>query len=179
MAELPRGTVTFLLTDVEGSTALWEQGWQSMRVALARHDALLAEGIEQHGGVVVKSRGEGDSLFAVFAHARDAVAAAVALQRMLHAEAWLTDTPLRVRMALDAGEAELRDGDYYGPTVNRCARLRAAGHGGQILLSVSTQALVRHHLPPGTTLFDLGEHRLRGPRGQRAGLPTGRLRPPC
>ncbi|HEX2187131.1 MAG TPA: AAA family ATPase, partial [Chloroflexota bacterium] len=160
MAELPSGTVTFLLTDIEGSTALWERDPEAMRVALARHDALMTAGIEAHSGVVVKSRGEGDSVFGVFARASDAVAAAIDLQRVLQAEAWPTEAPLRVRMALHTGEAELRAGDYYGVAVNRCARLRAAEHGGQILLSGATRDLLERELPAGVGLRDLGEHRL-------------------
>ena len=161
MANLPTGTVTFLLTDIEGSTALWERGPERMRAALARHDALLTAGIEGHGGTVVKSRGEGDSVFAVFSRASDAVAAAADVQRALRAEPWPTAAPLRVRMALHTGEAELRDGDYYGTAVNRCARLRAAGHGDQALLSEASAAVVRASLPEGARLRDLGEHRLR------------------
>jgi class 3 adenylate cyclase len=130
MPELPTGTVTFLFTDVEGSTRLWEEQTTAMRQALARHDALIVAGVAQHGGEVVRPRGEGDSRFAVFARASDAVAAAAAIQRALHAEEWPTRGPLRVRMALHAGEADLREGDYYGNAVNRCARLRAVGHGG-------------------------------------------------
>jgi predicted ATPase/class 3 adenylate cyclase/DNA-binding CsgD family transcriptional regulator len=162
MVELPNGTVTFLLTDVQDSTTLWEQSPEAMRRALAQHDELLTGGIERHGGVVIKSRGEGDSLFAVFALASDALVAAANLQSLLHTETWPTSSPIRVRMALDTGEQELRDGDYYGTIVNRCARLRAAAHGGQVLISAATQALVRDHLPPHATLLNLGEHRLRG-----------------
>jgi predicted ATPase/class 3 adenylate cyclase len=161
MTELPSGTVTFLLTDVEGSTALWESAPGSMQAALARHDALIAAGIEQHGGIVVKSRGEGDSIFAVFGLARDAVAAATDLQRALQSEPWPTSAPLRVRMALHTGEADLRDGDYFGGTVNRAARLRATGNGNQALVSLSTEQVARDHLPQGVTLRDLGEHRLK------------------
>ena len=158
---LPTGTVTFLLTDVEGSTILWEQRPEAMRQALTRHDALLTSEIHRHGGVVVKSRGEGDSVFAVFARASDAVAAAAELQRALRVEPWPTATPLRVRMALHTGEAAVRDGDYYGASVNRCARLRAAAHGGQILLAQPTYDLVRDAPPTGVSLVDLGEHRLK------------------
>src|SRR5712692_2715287 len=111
MPELPTGTVTFLFTDIEGSTRLWEQHPEAMEAALARHDALAADIIQQHDGRVVKHRGEGDSLFAVFARTTDAVAAASALQRALHAEPWSADTPLRVRMALHTGEAAVREGD--------------------------------------------------------------------
>src|SRR5438874_6889157 len=133
MADLPSGTVTFLFTDIEGSTRLWEQHPQAMEGALARHDALAAEVIGRHGGTLVKHRGEGDSLFAVFPRAVDAVSAAFALQQAFMAEPWPADAPLRVRMALHTGDASARDGDYYGAAVNRCARLRAAAHGGQIL----------------------------------------------
>lgn len=125
---LPSGTVTFLLTDIEGSTALWEASPEAMRLAVARYDALLTELIERHGGAVVRSRGEGDSFFAVFRRATDAVAAACGTQQALHAEAWPTEVPIRVRIALYAGEAELREGDYYGAAVNRCARLRAVAY---------------------------------------------------
>jgi predicted ATPase/class 3 adenylate cyclase len=161
MPELPTGTSTFLFTDIEGSTRLWEQRPEAMSAALARHDALLSQCIEQHGGVVVRSRGEGDSFFAVFPSASDASTAAVRIQQALHAEPWSTSEPVRVRMALHTGEAELREGDYYGSAVNRCARLRAAAHGGQILLSRATHELVRDHLPEGASLRDLGEHRLK------------------
>jgi predicted ATPase/class 3 adenylate cyclase len=161
VAELPTGTVTFLLTDVEGSTRLWEQHPAGMRLAAARHDALVEEIVGGHGGVVVRPRGEGDSRFAVFARATDAVTAAAVLQRSLTTERWPIAQPLRVRMALHTGEADLREGDYYGAAVNRCARLRAIAHGGQVLLSQTTHDLVRQALPAGVSLWDLGEHRLR------------------
>jgi class 3 adenylate cyclase len=132
-----------------------------MRTALARHHALIAAEIEQRDGVVVKSQGEGDSVFAVFARAADAVTAAWALQRALISEPWPAETPVRVRAALHTGEAELRGGDYYGAAVNRCARLRAAAHGGQVLLSLATQELTRDRLPEDTSLRDLGERRLK------------------
>src|SRR5207248_4404564 len=109
----------------------------------------------------VRARGEGDSRFAVFARATGAVTAAAAIQVEMHAEPWPTPTPLRVRAALHTGEAELRQGDYYGTAVNRCARLRAAAHGGQTLLSDATQALVKDELPPRSSLRDLGIRRLR------------------
>src|SRR5258708_836034 len=103
---MPEGTGTFLFTDIESSTQLWELYPDSMRLALVRHDALIAEIVHRQGGTVVRSRGEGDSLFAVFARATDAVAAAAAAQRQLQAECWATPTPLRVRMALHTGEAD-------------------------------------------------------------------------
>ena len=161
MAELPTGTVTYLFTDVEESTRLWERHPDAMGPALARHDELVEEIVQGHGGVVVRPRGEGDSRVAVFARASDAVVAAAEVQRALHEEPWPTPGPLRVRMALHSGEAELRAGDYYGPAVNRCARLRSAAHGGQALLSQATYALAREPPPPGVSFRDLGEHRLK------------------
>src|SRR5437867_3582128 len=162
MIELPTGTITFLFTDVEGSTRLWEQHPEAMPAALARHDALLTAGIQQHGGQVVKSRGEGDSFFAVFAQPTDAVAAAGALQQAVLSEPWPAEgLSLRVRMALHTAAAELRDGDYYGLGVNRCARLRAVAHGGQVLLSQATADRLRDQLPEGVSLRDLGSHRLK------------------
>src|SRR3954470_13147743 len=119
---LPNGTVTFLLTDVEGSTALWEQAPAAMRSALARHDALFEAIVREYGGVHIRPRGEGDSRFAVFAGAPGAVAAALAIQRALAAEPWGTPRPISVRIGVHTGQAQLRDGDYYGSAVNRCAR---------------------------------------------------------
>jgi predicted ATPase/class 3 adenylate cyclase len=159
---LPTGTVTFLFTDVEESTRLWEQHPQAMREALAHHDALIEQAVADHSGVVVRPRGEGDSRFAVFARASDAVAAALCVQRTLHTEVWPPETPLRVRLALHTGSAQLRAGDYYGPVVNRCARIRSLAHGGQVLLSTTTAALVRDELPAGASLRSLGAHPLRG-----------------
>jgi len=159
MSALPTGTVTFLFTDIEGSTHLWEQYPQAMQSALARHDAILRRHIESHSGAVFKT--VGDAFYAAFAVAPDALAAAVAVQRALSAEDWGETGPLRVRVALHTGTAEERDADYFGPPLNRIARLLAAGHGGQVLLSLATQELVRDHLPPGVELRDLGEHRLK------------------
>jgi predicted ATPase/class 3 adenylate cyclase len=159
MSELPTGTVTFLFTDIEASTASWEQQPEAMRVALARHDAILRSAIQQHGGYVVKTMG--DAFHAAFARAPDAVAAALDAQRRLPAEPWGKIGPPRVRMGLHTGVAEERDGDYYGRTLNRAARLMSAGHGGQILLSQATYELVRDTLPDEATLADLGEHRLK------------------
>src|SRR5918912_4145246 len=110
MPVLPTGTVTFLFTDVEGSTKLWERHPAQMRVALREHDALIEFLTEQHGGQVVRPRGEGDSRFCVFARATDAVAAAAAIQQALHAQDWPPEIPLRVRLALHTGEADLRGG---------------------------------------------------------------------
>jgi predicted ATPase/class 3 adenylate cyclase len=161
MAELPSGTVTFLLSDVEGSTALWEEAPEAMRVALARHDALFEAAVRDHRGVHIRPRGEGDSRFAVFSSATDAVAAALAIQRAFAIEPWPAPRPIQVRIGVHTGEAELREGDYYGSAVNRCARLRGIGHGGQTLLSEATAALSRDDLPADATLDDLGAHRLK------------------
>jgi predicted ATPase/class 3 adenylate cyclase/Tfp pilus assembly protein PilF len=160
-ASLPVGTVTFILTDVVSSTRLWEQFPEQMRQALARHDALVESLVAQHAGVVVRPRGEGDSRFGVFPRASDAVAAACAIQRALHAETWSLPEPLRVRLALHTGEADLRAGDYYGSAINRCARLRDVANGGQAILSSVTASLARERLPAGASLRSLGRHRLK------------------
>ena len=169
---LPTGTVTFLFTDIEGSTTLWEQYPDAMQAALARHDLLLRQAIEPRGGRVVKTTGDG--MYAVFTAAADALAACLAGQRALLApEAGIQSpegsesdsrqpTALNVRMGLHTGTAELRDGDYFGTALNRAARIMSAGHGGQILLSAVTAELVREHLPEGVTLREMGEHRLKG-----------------
>jgi predicted ATPase/DNA-binding SARP family transcriptional activator len=151
---------TFLLADVEGRAKQWPQAPGAMQDALVRRHALTTAIIARRKGILVKHWDEGDRLLAVFPRAVDAVAAALDLQRTLAREAWPPETPLQVRMALHTGDAELRDGDYSGPAVNHGARLRAAGHGGQILLSQTTAALVREHLPGGVGLRDLGTHRL-------------------
>src|SRR5215211_5499863 len=161
-AELPAGILTFLLTDIEGSTRLWESEPEAMEVALQRHDRLLAEVIESHGGAVVTSRGEGDSFFAVFHSAVSAVEAAGMCQLRLGRELWPTGSALRVRMGLHTGEARLRGGDHLDHSpINRCARVRAAGHGGQVLLTKATSDLVAGRLGSGFGLKDLGEFRLR------------------
>ena len=155
----PTGTVTFLFTDIEGSTKLWEQHPDAMRPALARHDHLLRQCIERQDGYVVKTTGDG--VHAAFATAPEALAAVLAAQRALQAEPWDPQAPISVRMGLHTGIAERRDGDYYGSALNRAARLMAAGHGGQVLLSAATQELVRDYLPDGAGLRALGEHRLK------------------
>jgi predicted ATPase/class 3 adenylate cyclase/DNA-binding SARP family transcriptional activator len=153
--ELPTGTVTFLFTDLEGSTRLWEEQAEAMAGALARHDAILRDAVEEHGGVVVKTTGDG--VHAVFANASHAVAAAIAAQLALHAEPWPEATPLRVRMGVHTGEANQRDGDYYGPALNQAARLMGIAHGGQIVCS----GLVADLAGSQYQLEDLGLHRLR------------------
>jgi Adenylate and Guanylate cyclase catalytic domain len=132
-----------------------------MRTALAQHDDRFEAVVLQHGGVHIRPRGEGDSRFAVFAGAPEALAAALTIQRVFAAKRWPTPRPIKVRIGVHTGEAELRDGDYYGSAVNRCARIRAIGHGGQTLLSEATAALVRDDLPSASSLVDLGEHRLK------------------
>jgi predicted ATPase/class 3 adenylate cyclase len=159
---LPTGTLTFLLTDIEGSTALWERDPGAMQAAVARHVELVTQLLAQHGGRRIKERGEGDSVFAVFTSPSAALAAASALQQALLAEPSPPETPLRVRMGLHTGEAELRAGDYYGATVNRAARIRSLAHGGQILISRSTASLVHATMPTETNLRSLGAHSLKG-----------------
>src|ERR1700749_1228285 len=141
----PSGVVTFLFTDVEGSTRRWEGDAEAMRAALAAHDQVLRSAIEASGGFLFKHTGDGAC--AAFASPRSAVEAAVAAQRALE---------LPVRMGLATGEAELRDGDYFGTVLNGAARVMAAGHGGQILLAESTASLLS-----GIDLVDLGPRRLR------------------
>jgi predicted ATPase/class 3 adenylate cyclase len=159
VASPPTGTVTFLFTDIEGSTKLWERHPEAMSEALARHDAILHRVTEEHEGYVFKT--VGDAFCAAFPTAPDALEAALSAQRALVAEEWGETGALRVRMALHMGAAEERDGDYFGPPVNRVARLLSAGHGGQVLLSLPTHEMVRDQLPAGMSLVELGEHRLK------------------
>jgi predicted ATPase/class 3 adenylate cyclase/Tfp pilus assembly protein PilF len=170
-SRLPTGTVTILFTDLEGSTALWEQYPVAMQAALARHDRLLRHAIGSFGGCIVKTTGDG--VLAVFAVAADALAACVAAQRALQAPEADASNPepaasdarlpaLKVRMGLHTGVAELRDGDYFGGSLNRAARIMSAAHGEQVLLSAATAELVRGSLPEGVVLREKGEHRLKG-----------------
>jgi predicted ATPase/DNA-binding CsgD family transcriptional regulator len=159
---LPDGTVTFLLTDVESSTAGWESDADAMAAAIGRHYALLDEAVATHDGVRPVEQGEGDSIVAAFARASDAVLAALDAQRALTTEAWPTPGPLRVRMAIHTGEGRLRDeGNYAGHAIIRAARLRAIAHGGQIVLSSTTRDLVLDDLAEDLGLVDLGLHRLK------------------
>jgi len=171
-SRLPTGTITFLFTDIEGSTTLWEQFPDAMQDALARHNALLQHAIESSGGCIVK--GTGDGVYAVFAAAANALAACLGAQRALQAREDGASNPepaasaarpplvLPVRMGLHTGVAELREGDYFGAALNRAARIMSAAHGGQVLLSATTAELVRGQLPEGVTLREMGEHRLKG-----------------
>lgn len=159
MASGADAEVALLLTDLEGSTRMWEAHPVAMRQALARHDALVRGAIAAHGGRVFKAAG--DAFYAVFDDPADAVAAALAAQRGLHAEAWPAPLALRARMALHAGPVEARDGDFFGSTVNRAARILAAGHGGQVLLSDVVAGRSGARLPAAVGVRDLGEHRLK------------------
>jgi class 3 adenylate cyclase len=132
-----------------------------MGTALARHDALIERLVAEHMGHVVRPRGEGDSRFVVFARASDAVAAACAIQLAMVHEPWPEPAQLRVRIAVHTGESDLRLGDYYGPAVNHCARLRAVANGAQVLISAVTADLVREALPPAVVLLDLGLQQLK------------------
>lgn len=157
----PDGSATFLMTDVEGSTTLWERDADGTARSLFAHDALVRDIVEASGGRVVKARGEGDSHFAVFSRPLDAVGAAVGIQRSLYNMDWRGGPALRVRIAVHTGEALLRDGDYYGPTVNRCARLRAVAYGGQTIVSEATKLMLSNMSALGVKLRDLGTHRLK------------------
>ena len=155
----PSGTVTFLFTDIEGSTKLWEAHPEVMRTSLARHDAMLRDAIERCSGYVFKT--VGDSFCAAFSSAPNAVAAAIGAQQALVSAQWPDETPIKVRMALHTGAVESRDADYFGPPVNRVARLLSAAHGGQTILSGATCVLVGDVLPGAVTLRDLGAHQLK------------------
>ena len=172
MASPPTGTLTFLFTDIEGSTKLWEHDSPAMQAALARHDEILRGAIEERGGYVFKT--VGDAFCCAFPTAPDALEAALETQRRLLSSEWEQSGPLRVRMALHTGAAQEQDGDYFGPPVNRVARLLSAAHGGQVLLSLPTQELVRDQLPAGTS--SQGPRRVspQGPLPSREGLPTPR-----
>jgi predicted ATPase/class 3 adenylate cyclase/DNA-binding CsgD family transcriptional regulator len=156
VGELPTGTVTLLLADVEGSTRLWETQPDEMTAAVARLDRTLADLLAAHGGVRPVEQGEGDSFVVAFSRASEAAACALELQRAPLA-------PIRLRIGLHTGEVQLRDeGNYIGPTINRTARLRDLAHGGQTVLSGTTEDLVVDTLPPDAWLTDLGSHELRG-----------------
>ena len=150
----PSGTATFLFTDIEGSTRLWEDHPEEMEAAVERHDAILRSVIEDGGGYVFTTAG--DAFAAAFARAADAVSTAKLAQDRLSGESWPPSTQIRVRMGLHTGEAQERDGDYFGSALNRAARIMSAGHGGQVLLSAATVAIIDK-----ADVVDLGEHRLK------------------
>jgi predicted ATPase/class 3 adenylate cyclase len=153
---------SFVLTDIVGSVSLWERDAEAMSTAVARHDMIVAREVVAAGGELVRTKGEGDSTFSVFAHPADAVEAAVAVQGAVCAEEWPTTAPVRVRVGVHTGDAEPRDGDWYGPAVNRAARLRALADGGQTLVSGVTAGLVADQLPVGMRLLYRGRRALRG-----------------
>lgn len=163
MTHLPTGTVTFLFTDIEGSTQMWEQHPEVMKSALAKHDSILREAIESNHGHLIKTTGDG--VHAVFEKTINGINATLAAQRALKGATKVSEASvvwsLRVRMGLHTGEAELRAGDYYGQALNRVARIMSVAHGGQILLSGITAEIVREHLPNNISLQGLGEHRLK------------------
>lgn len=153
--------VTFLLTDIEGSTAAWETDADAMALALARHDELVEQVITSRGGRLIKTRGEGDATFSVFDRPSAAAAAAIELQDAIFQEPWPLAEPMRIRISLHTGEAELRDGDYFGRAVNRAARLRSQASGGQTLCSGATAELVIDSLSDDVVLVDLGMRQLK------------------
>lgn len=155
----PSGTVTFLFTDLEGSTRLWDEYPDDMAEALARHDRVLRTAIESHGGYVFTTAGDGFA--AAFSDPAAACGAAITCQRTLNAQNWGRMGSIAVRVALHTGVADERDGDYFGPALNRCSRILGVGHGEQILLSASVGQLVGHRLAEGAELNDLGEHYLK------------------
>lgn len=159
MADFPTGNVTFLFTDIEGSSRMWEHYPAAMSGALANHDRILRESITLNDGLVFKT--VGDAFCVVFNEAPSAVSAAAAAQKRLADSPWETPDPIKVRMAIHTGVAELRDQDYFGQTLNRVARILAAGNGGQTLLSRVTEELIGGLLPEGVRLRDLGERRLK------------------
>src|ERR1700759_3671098 len=158
--QLPSGTVTFLLTDLEGSTRMWEQDPAAMKAAMVRHDELLEKTISAHRGQVFSRMGDG--MAAAFATARDAISAAAAIQLGLASQSWHTAHPLQARVGLHTDEAVIVDDTGYASLpINRCSRLMTAAHGGQVVLSGASEMLLRGQLPDRMALVDLGEHRLR------------------
>src|SRR3954471_7736061 len=153
--------VTFLLTDIEGSTAAWEADADAMATALARHDEIVEQVVTSRGGRLIKTRGEGDATFSVFDRPSAAAAAAIELQEAIRHEPWVLADPMRIRVALHTGEVELRDGDYFGRAVNRAARLRSLAEGDQILCSGATAELVIDSLSDDVLLIDLGVRQLK------------------
>ncbi len=159
--QLPAGTVTFLLTDIEGSTRLWARFPDEMASAVADCYAILVRAIAEHDGVRPIEQGEGDSVVGAFSRASDALAAALQAQLELRAVAWPDELELRVRIALHTADAQLRDeGNYFGLAVSRCARLRSIANGGQTVLSRTTRDLIVDRLPDEVELVDCGVHRL-------------------
>jgi DNA-binding SARP family transcriptional activator len=161
-AELPTGVVSFLLTDIEDSSGHWETDPEGMAAALELHDELIADTVDAHAGRLLKTKGEGDATVSAFPRASDAVAAAVDIQEALGGASWPGELELWVRMAVHTGEAHERGGDYFGPALNRAARLRALTRGGATVVSQATAEIVHDRLPREAELVDLGRHQLRG-----------------
>ena len=159
---LPTGTVTFLLTDVEGSTRMWDTDHAGASKAMERHDVLVDALLSAHRGVRPTEQGEGDSLVAVFLRARDALDCAIAIQRSFAGESWPEGSEVRVRMALHTGEAQVTGGNYRGAAVIRCARIRNLAHGGQLVISETTAHVIGDAFPEDVELVDLGSHVLKG-----------------
>ena len=157
---LPVGTVTFLMTDIEGSTRIWDAKPGVAKLALERHGLIIKEQVERNHGHIVEAGREGDSFLAVFRQARDGVSCALDVQRSLNSEPWPGGVDMPVRVALHTGEAELGSGHYVGAPLYRCARLMATASGGQVLISRATEEIVADNLPDGAGLRDLGQHRL-------------------
>jgi predicted ATPase/class 3 adenylate cyclase len=156
---MPSGVVTLLFTDIEGSTRAWERSPAGMQTSLARHDEIVRGLIESSGGYVFATAG--DAFCAAFSEATEALTVAMSIQRSLWSEAWTASAEIKVRISLHSGMCLQRDGNYFGPTVNRVARILSTAHGGQVLASKSTVALIEDGIPAGVTFSDLGEHRLR------------------
>jgi predicted ATPase/class 3 adenylate cyclase/DNA-binding CsgD family transcriptional regulator len=161
LTRLPTGTVTFLISDIQASTAAWDRHPEGMKEALARHDAIFETAVVNQNGAIVESGREGDSLLCVFTTAAEAVRCALDVQLGLNRERWPAGAELAVRVALHTGEPDLRDAHYHGQVVYRAARLMATAHGGQIVVSSTTRDLVVDNLPPGASLRDLGLHLLK------------------
>lgn len=160
--QVPMGSITLLMTDVEGSTDLWERDPAAMQEAIADHERIVGRVVERYRGSLPRDQGEGDSVVIAFADAGDAVAAALELQTSMARGSWPHEMNLRIRMGLNTGPSELRSGNYQGTTIIRCARIRGIAHGGQTLLSDATVRLVKDSLPSGAWLTDLGSHRMKG-----------------
>jgi len=165
---LPDGVVSFVLTDIEGSSELWDLHPEYMAKALVRHEDLIHEVVHANHGRLLKSRGEGDATLSVFAKATDALTASVSLQRRLEHEVWPGDLSLRARVAVHTGEAQTRGGDYFGGTLNRAARIRGLAAGGQVLISRATHDLVVDVLPADLGLVTVGDDPMKGLRRQEA-----------
>jgi class 3 adenylate cyclase len=154
--------VTFVLSDIVGSTAMWEAAPTAMELAITRYEEIVSTVVTAAGGIVLKARGEGDSTFSVFSRASDGVSGAYEIQRAISAEPWPADAVVRLRISVHSGEAVEREGDYYGPAVNLAARLRGVAQGGQIVMSTSAASVARRHLPRGCELVELGSLTLPG-----------------